>query len=351
MQDNNEYKKPPKEYIELLEKKLYIKPLGIENRLKEVQETIEKSIEPGRKRFLELLKQLDKKFPPNTQLRGSADGITYFLFDSTFELYFIGNNSALFIELQGLLERFCINKACDFIAVDDIAKSILEDSFSKKTLNDIADYFQTISLWTAEEVKFARKLTQIRNGIAHKNGELVSKHLGDGQKKLMTSIDEITKKVDAVPFIIQTIELIVKIADAMKPSFFSNPRFTGRLEAYSNIIGLIMNLFCDGEFIALPNHVKFTMLNRLFGKSFLLGSEKLRKLLGEYKNKVIEFHNLLGVEEKVSRKLHEELVKIGADIFEEMRNDLQVDGDSNIFIKPDPLKIDFARLKQERKSK
>lgn len=349
MQENNEHKKPPKEYIELLEKKLYVKAVGIENRLKEVQETIENSIVSGKKRFVELQKQLDKKFPPNTALRGAADGVTYFLFDSAFELYFIGNNSALFIELQGLLERFCINKACEFLAVDDIAKSILQDSFSKKTLNDIAEYFQTISLWTTDEVKFARKLTNIRNGIAHKNVELVSKHLGNGQNKLMTSIDEITKKTDAIPFVIQTIELIVKVADGTIPSYFSNPRFKGRLEAYSSIIGPILNLFCDREFIALPNPVKYTMLNRLFGKSFILGSEKLRNLLGDYKSRVIEFHDLLGVEEKRSLELHGELVQLGLDIFEEMRNDLQIDGDSKVFIKPTPIKVDFKRIKRDRK--
>jgi hypothetical protein len=31
--ETNEHKKPPKEYIELLEKKLYVKEVGIENRL------------------------------------------------------------------------------------------------------------------------------------------------------------------------------------------------------------------------------------------------------------------------------------------------------------------------------
>lgn len=349
MDEKSMHNKPPKELIDLLEKKLYIKPVGIENRLKEVQESIEKSIEPGKKRFLELQKELDKKFPPNTASRGAADGITYFLFDSAFELFFIGNNSALFIELQGLLERFCINKACDFIAVDDRAKEILEDAFSKKTLKDIADYFKTISLWSPEDVKFALRLTEIRNGIAHKNTELVSRKLGDGKQSLMTSIDEITKKANAIPWIIQTIELIVKIADVTKPAFFSNPRFRGRLEAYSSIIGMVLNLFCDSEFIALPNQVKFTMLNRLFGKSFLLGSEKLRDLLGDFKNKVIIFHDLLSVEEEKSKELHKELIKLGCDIFDEMRKDLDVDGDSSVFVKPSP--IDFSRVKKISKQK
>jgi hypothetical protein len=348
MKDNNEHKKPPKELIELLEKRLYIKPVGIQKRLQEVQETIENSIEPGKKRFIELEKQLDKTFPPNTPKRGAADGITYFLFDSAFELFFIGNNSALFIELQGLLERFCIDKACEFIAVDDKAMEILTDTFAKKTLNDIAEYFQTISLWTAEEVKFACKLTHIRNGIAHKNAELVSKHLGDGQKKSMTSIDEITKKADAIPFILKTIELIVKVVDGEIPTYFANPRFKGRLDAYSNIIGLILNLFCDREFIALPNPVKFTMLNRLFGKTFLLASASLKTLLGEFKVKVIEFHDLLGVEESRAKSLHAELIKIGSDIYDEMRKDLEVDGESKVFLKPPTIEIDLEKFRKTK---
>jgi len=349
MAENNEHTKPPKEYIELLEKKLYVKETGIENRLKDVQDIIEKSIEPGKKRFQKLEKELDKVFPPKSVKRGSADGITYFLFDSAFELYFIGNNSALFIELQGLLERFCINKASDFLAVDDIAMEIIKDSFSKKTLNDIAEYFKTISLWTEDEVKFARKLTQIRNGIAHKNAELVSKHIGDGKKTLFTSIDEMTKKVDAIPYIVTTIELIIKIADATTPSYFSNPRFKGRLEAYSSVIGMVMNLFCDNEFIALPNHIKFTMLNRIFGKSSLLASKELREKIGDYKSKIIDFHDALGVEEVKSKQFYEDLIKLGIEIFEEMRKDLEVDGDSKVFIKPAPIKIDFDKVKKLRK--
>lgn len=346
MKKENEHRKPPKEYIELLEKKLYVKEIGIEKRLAEVQDTIVKSIEPGKKRFVKLLKELDKSFPPNSVKRGSADGITYFLLDSAFELYFIGNNSALFIELQGIIERFCLNKACDFIAVDDIAKKILEDSFSKKTLNDVAEYFKTISLWSEEDVKFAKKITNIRNGIAHKNAELVSKHLGDGKKSLLTSIDDITKSVDAVPYIIHTIELLIKIADGLSPSYLSHPRFKGRLEAYSTVIGMTMNLFCDREFIALPNEVKYTMLNRIYGKTYLLGSEVLRYKIGEYKKRIIPFHDLLGVDDEKAKKLHQELIQLGVEIYEEMRKDLEIDGKSEIFVKPPTVKIDFSRIKK-----
>src|SRR6218665_1567922 len=348
MENDNQHKKPPKEYIELLERKLYVKEVGIEKRLAEVEETIINSIKPGKKRFAKLNIALDISFPPKSVKRGAADGLTYFLLDSAFELYFIGNNSALFIELQGILERFCLNKACDFIAADDVAKTILEDSFSKKTLNDIAEYFKTISLWNVEDVKFARKITHIRNGIAHKNAELVSKHLGDGKKSLITSIDEITKSVDAIPFIIHTIELLIKIADGLRPAYLSHPRFKARLEAYSAVIGMTLNLFCDSEFIALPNEVKFTILNRIFGKTYLFGSESLRDKIGEYKKRIIPFHDFLGVDDEKAGKLHQELVDLGMEIYEEMRKDLNVDGKSEVFVKPAPISIDFARLKRKK---
>lgn len=344
----NEHYKPPKEYIDFLERSLYVKEFGIENRLNEVQQTIINSIAPGKKRFEKLKKELDKSFPPNSVKRSAADGLIYFLFDSAFELFFIGNNSALFIELQGLLERFCLNKACEFIAVDNVAQVILQDSFSKKTLNDVAEYFKIISLWADEDVRFAKKLTHIRNGIAHKNGELVSKHLGDGKKIPLTSIDEITKNEDSVPYIIHTIELLIKTADALHPSFFSHPRFKGRLEAYSSIIGRVLNLFCDVDFIALPNEIKFTMLNRIFGKTYLLGSESLRGKIFEYKTKVILFQDLLGVDDVKAQALQTELAQLSIEIYNEMRNDLDVDGKSEIFIKPDPIDIDLKKIKRKK---
>ena len=345
MTEESQKKQLPKEIIKLLEEKLYVKPIGIEHRLQDVAVNIQNNIEPGKKRFDELLIEIDKKWPPKTVIRGAADGLTYFLFDNIFELYYIGNNSALFIELQGLLESFCIDKSCEFLAVNEEARQILMDAFSKKTLNDVADYFKSISFWTDDEVKFAKKLTAIRNGIAHKNIELVSKKLGDGKQQSRSSIDDLTKKTNVIPYVLKTIELLMKISEAAKPSFFKNPRFISRVEAYSNIIGRIFNLFCDVEFINLPNEVKFTMINRMFGRAVLLSSEKLSDFLTEFQKKVIEFHDSLGVDDKKGDILHSELINLSHNIFEEMRINLKIDGDPSIFIKP--TLIDINDVKKE----
>lgn len=112
-------------------------------------------------------------------------------FDTAHSLYLLNNNSALIIELQGLLERFSLNALNDILPINDIAKSIIEDVFDKKTLKDIAKYFMMWNLWDKEDLDFALELTKLRNGIAHKNAELVSRSKlvnSNGQNRHMESI-------------------------------------------------------------------------------------------------------------------------------------------------------------------
>lgn len=322
------------ELFKFLEENLYIKDRGTAHKLTQVENNIVNSIEVGKKRFKKLLAQIDVSFPPETTIRGAVDGLTYYLFDNAFTLYFVGSNSALFVELQGLLERFCGNKVTEFLAVNDKSKEILDDAFEKKTLTDFAEYFKTISYWDNEDVSFAKKLTNIRNGIAHKNAKRLSKYFHDGNLKTLSELETLIREIDMIPYIIQTVNLIIKVTDTNKPYYLQNPRFEARLEAYSSISGMITNLFCDPEYIHLPRHIKFVLLNRLFARTTLLSSDKLRGLLNNYKDKVIDFHEQLNKNEIKMKQLWNDLVLLVAEIIEEMRANLNVDGDSHIFQVP-----------------
>lgn len=335
-----------KELNHLIDFKIIQRPLGIENRLAFLERKIEKSINSGKKRFEKLLKEIDEKYPPKSVQRGSFDGITAIVFDTAFELYFIGNNSALFVELQGLIERFCFNALADLLPVNDVAKEIVIDSYEKKTLRDFAPYFKTLGLWNDSEVKFALKLTTIRNGIAHKNGQLVSKHLFDGKQSHPESIHEITSKVDCIPYILSSIELIVKASQAATPSFIKNPRFKARIEKYSSIIGSINNMFCYREFINLPRDIKEVSINGILAPVMLIGSEELGKKLIIYKIELLDFHNNLNQDDEKAKKNYEILGKLAKSIFELMRTDLNIDGDASIFKE---LKlIDLKEIKKEK---
>ena len=280
-----------------------------------------------------LIDAIDKEYPKDTVKRGYVDGMGYFLFRNAFELYFIGNNAALFVELQGLLERLCIDEACKYIAVNDDALSVLQDSYRKKVLTDIAPYFKTISMWDDEDVKFANKLTQIRNGIAHKNATLVNKQLGNGTDAGIGEIITIVNKTDVIPYILKTIELCIKVSGLLKSGKVDNPRFEARLKAYSSIVGPMLNLHGELLLQGYPSEVRAVILNNIYANVLMLATEKTRNLLNDYKSKIIEFQDVLNVDDVKAVELHEKLSTLINQIFKSMNEDLNIDADVDFFVK------------------
>ena len=340
-------KQESKELSNLIEKKIIRRSLNVEDRLFELQNKLQKELKKGDKRYNKLTTEIDKKFPPKTAKRGYFDGIASIVFDTAFELYFIGNNSALIIELQGLLERFCLNAIIDLIPINELTKEIVNDGFEKKTLKDIAPYFKMLKVWEEADVKFALKLNQIRNGIAHKNGKIVSKYLNDGKQNHPESIHEITAKVDVIPYILSTMELIIKATKVAEPEFLKNPRLRARYESYLNIMGGLSNMYCYPEIIHMPAHIKDMYLNDQFSKIYLIGQKKLREELPKLKIKLLDFHESLGNDDDKAKDLHDEISKIIEKVFELMKEDLAIDAKPDFFKKPKSIDIKEA-LKRKK---
>ena len=241
----------------------------------------------------------------------------------------LNNNSALIIELQGILERYCLNALNDILPINDIAKSIISDAFDKKTLKDIACYFKDWSLWNDDDVKFALDLTNLRNGIAHKNAELVSRSKlvgSNGQNRHPESIHSLMSKVDCSGYIVRTLELIIKASGLATPSFIKQPRLCARYQLYTSLIGELYNLFLTNPYAQKGNPLLETYINERLAKVYLVGSEELVDYLQEYRKKVLLFHQSLeqGNEEK-SRMLHSEFGTLLNNILTAMRKDLNVD--------------------------
>ena len=250
-------------------------------------------------------------------------------FDTAYSLYLLNNNSALIIELQGILERYCLNALNDILPINDIAKSIISDAFDKKTLKDIACYFKDWSLWNDDDVKFALDLTNLRNGIAHKNAELVSRSKlvgSNGQNRHPESIHSLMSKVDCSGYIVRTLELIIKASGLATPSFIKQPRLCARYQLYTSLIGELYNLFLTNPYAQKGNPLLETYINERLAKVYLVGSEELVDYLQEYRKKVLLFHQSLeqGNEEK-SRMLHSEFGTLLNNILTAMRKDLNVD--------------------------
>lgn len=313
--------------------------IRIKNILNGISSKIEGNLNSGKTRFRKLEEAFEKESPKGTALRQASEELIYTLMENVFTLYFIGNNSAVFIELYGFLERFSITELPKLLAVNTGAANIIEELVKRKTLPEISELFLKMSLWNEEDDKFIKKLSNIRNGIAHKNAQLITKHLGCGKKIAIGSIDEITNKADCVPFILRTIKLLVTITGVIFQRKIIDPRFEARLNIYRNVIPRIFNLFLEPDITSIKTpEIKYLVLTEIISEVILVASEKLSDLLGEYKLKVLDFHNVLNVDDKKSETLHKELTNLVGKIFEAMREDLGYDRETDILKK---LKINI----------
>lgn len=335
-----------KEADRLLTDKIANKPMGVGDRLHAIVKDIEKSLKAKEEKISKLTSEIDQKFPPESYIRGLYDSISAMSLDTAHSLYLLNNNSALIIELQGILERYCLNALYDILPIDDLAKSIIEDTFDKKTLKDVANHFEKLTIWSKDDKEFALELTNLRNGIAHKNAEIVSRSKlvkSDGQSRHPESIHSLMSNVDCSVFIVRTIELIIKVSGLAKPSFIKQPRLHARYQIYTALIGELYNLFLTNPYVQNENPLLETYINERLAKAYLVGSEELVCYLQEYRERVLLFHKALDQGDvEQGKKLHSEFGDLLHNIRSIMRKDLNVDSPSKEFLE-NPCLIDIKK--------
>ena len=130
-----------KEALRLLDKKVAKMPIELGQRLYVITDKIKSALSDKDDKIKHLLEIIDKKFPIKSEYRGLFDGISSMSMDTAYSLYLQGNNSALIVELQGLLERFCINALTDLLPIDSIAKKIISEMLDKKNSEGCGSVF------------------------------------------------------------------------------------------------------------------------------------------------------------------------------------------------------------------
>ena len=103
--------------------------------------------------------------------------------------------------------------------------------------------------------------------------------------------------------------------------------FEARKKAYAGLTGRIFNHFLEPDITCFKEEALiWAKINQLLSEAFLLGSNKLVDLIGDYKLKVNEYHKLLDKKNNEVRlkKLHGELTVLAGNIFDQMRKDLSV---------------------------
>lgn len=119
--------------------------------------------------------------------------ILHISFNSVIKHYLLGNNSLVIIELHAILERGCLDRF-PIIASEKVkVQNALSLLIKRKTLPDLIEPLIKLGIWDDTDKTYAKRIGNLRNGIAHKNIELVSKYLFSGKP---IDKDEIISKAD-----------------------------------------------------------------------------------------------------------------------------------------------------------
>ncbi len=343
-----------KETEKLLKDKIENLPIRLEERLHFIADDVQKALMQKEEKIMALLNEINAIYPEQSIERGFYDGYSAIVFDTAHSLYLQNNNSALIVELQGILERTCMNAICDTLPINKQAHTIIEDAFEKKTLKDIAPYFVQMEVWNEQDKNFALDLTILRNGIAHKNAEIVSRSklvASDGQSRHLESIHSMMSKVNCAKFIARTMDLIIKATRLASPSFIKQPRLYARYCEYAALIGELYTLFLTNPFAKGDNPLLETYINKRLARTYIIGSEKLVNLLEIYRDDVLKFHNALTMQDdKRAIELHNRLGNLLKDITNAMRIDLNVDS-KNIELPEENILIDIKPYLRKNREK
>ncbi len=133
-------------------------------------------------------------------------------------LYALGRNGSAIIELHSILEREAIEKLARVIIVPehiDIGRKSLE----RLTLQDLAFMLHDYGTLNRDDVKFAEKLSKLRNSVAHRNLKGVSNAVLSGQEIRDTELNAILAEVDYISYAIRAIRFLAKILDWDEDAF------------------------------------------------------------------------------------------------------------------------------------
>ena len=203
--------------------------LTINGTIEELIISIENNLPGMNNKFREFIEIFDREFPSdNPEVRGGAEAITWALMGAPLILYGLGMNGAAIIELHGIVERLALRETVNNIASIS-KKSIVTDVMERCTLSDFTSILFDLEILDKDDLKFSKKLSRIRNGLAHKNPEIISNVAYSGKKISFLDIDSVINNYDCIPFIIKSIRLLVKMAK-IEDSNNSNQKSTNKQE-------------------------------------------------------------------------------------------------------------------------
>ena len=139
-----------------------------------------------------------------------AQQVTQLFLDTSLVLYILGWNGPAIIELHSVLEREAIEELVVLLFQPDKIE-IGYRVMGRRTLQELAPLLQECGVLDDDDIKFVQRLGKLRNGLAHKNAQLISNVVFSGKEIGVGDIDWAISNVDYIPLAIDAICLLMKV--------------------------------------------------------------------------------------------------------------------------------------------
>lgn len=134
------------------------------------------NLQPEEKDISKLDKEITKLYPTTSSHRSVAVMLADTQFDEVISLIALGQFPASFLVMHSITEDAALRLLPRNLKIKE-NHLVVFDLLKRRTLSDIAPYYRDLGVWTAADVTFTKKLVSLRNGITHRNFELLEKHV------------------------------------------------------------------------------------------------------------------------------------------------------------------------------
>lgn len=191
---------------------------AITREVNELSDNIERKMPDVHKKLKQMQEFLDNKFPIESRPFERGVVITSFwtVMNAPLTLYALNMTSLAIVELHGSLERLFIGSTVRQIAIPEKSEHV-EKLLERKTLLDLSETLFNLDILDEEDLKFLKQLNRLRNGISHKNSEIISKFFLGGKELSTDDIDEAVNSIDIRQFIVHSLEIIIKLIRKIDP--------------------------------------------------------------------------------------------------------------------------------------
>jgi len=164
------------------------------------------------KNLQEFCDAYQKEFPQSVPTeKAAADALVFALFTHVIAMSCMGFAAHGLVEAYAILESFCRREIVSHISNAKGTK-IVEALVDRQSLDSMAHHLRVLGVLTDDDVKLSSRLTQFRNGLAHRNERPIRELLRLRKNVGHLDVWYMASEVDWIPYQLGSIRFLIHLS-------------------------------------------------------------------------------------------------------------------------------------------